>query len=69
MAKLPSWMAGKVTVDEAGRIVMDVRIRTWHPGWWFFFGRALLEALWDQLTGKGDETCQHGRQHCHKQDC
>lgn len=68
MARLPGWMAGKITVDEAGRVRMDIRIRMWHPGWWWFIGRALATALWEKITRREDKKCQHGHQHCHKQD-
>jgi hypothetical protein len=45
MAKLPGWMKlEKMEPSTDGReVIVAISIHRWHPGWWWFVFRILLD--------------------------
>jgi hypothetical protein len=44
MAKLPYWM-GAESIIENGMLVINMRPRRWHPGYWWVVIKALYRSV------------------------
>lgn len=42
MGKLPGWMIIENQEIKDGRLVLDIRIRRWHPGFWLMYWKSAI---------------------------
>lgn len=42
--RAPGWLDMKMVGVKDGRMMVNIRARTWHPGYWWFVLRTLVKA-------------------------
>jgi hypothetical protein len=50
--KAPGWLVMERPRVEGGSIVFDTRVRTWHPGFWWFALRTIVPTVIRRLRSR-----------------